>query len=152
MPDVQDNGGAPNHSFYAQLTACQNCHAGAKSFDINGGQRKVQAAMFELEGALNAAGYLSRDGVNPLGASDLADGQFQLDLSKMPPPTDAGPAVVTADQAGAVYNYFIVARGGALGAHNPCYVQQLLYDSYVAIKGQAPTTLSRPGANDCPSR
>ena len=51
---------------------------------------------------------------------------------------------LSADQAGALYNYFIVGRGGALGVHNPKYVQQLLFDSYVATTGNPPTTIVRP--------
>jgi hypothetical protein len=155
MPDMADNGGAPNHSFYAQLSACQSCHVGAKGFDINGGQSLITAALFELQAALNTAGFLTRSAAPPympLQAADLADGAFQTDKAKNPPATDAGPAVVTADQAGAVYNYFIVARGGALGAHNPCYTQQLLFDSYKAITNNPPTSIRRPAANDCPTR
>ena len=43
--------------------------------------------------------------------------------------------LLTQDQAGALYNYILVARGGAYGVHNPKYIAQLLYDSYFALTG-----------------
>jgi hypothetical protein len=43
--------------------------------------------------------------------------------------------LLTQDQAGAVYNYLTVARGGAYGVHNPKYIAQLLYDSYFSLTG-----------------
>ena len=75
----------------------------------------------------------------PLDADALADGQFQLDAARSP------GAAVSADVAGAVYNYLIVARGKDLGVHNPTYTKQLLFDAIVQITGAAPTTLpTRP--------
>jgi hypothetical protein len=47
---------------------------------------------------------------------------------------------LTAAQAGAHYNYILVARGGAYGVHNPLYVKELLYDSYKAVTGNPPPT------------
>ncbi len=43
--------------------------------------------------------------------------------------------LLTQDQAGALYDYILVARGGASGVHNPKYIGQLLYDSYYALTG-----------------
>jgi hypothetical protein len=142
MPTVVSNGGAPNHSFYAQISACTSCHVGAKTFDIGGGQGQVKATIFELQKALNDAGYLTRGTAAPYGpltSAELADGRFELDKTR-----PASGVTLTADQAGAVYNYLLVARGSALGVHNPKYVRQLVFDSYFAIKGQPPTTLVRP--------
>jgi len=147
MPTVTSNGGAPNHSFYAQLSACQSCHVGATSFDVTGGQSQVRAALFELEAALNTAGYLTRSAAAPyapLAPSELADGHFELDTPRPNGGPGGAPPSLTADQAGALYNYFIVARGSALGVHNPKYVRQLVFDSYVAVTGQPPTTIVRP--------
>jgi hypothetical protein len=141
MPDVPSNGGAPNHSFYAQLDACKSCHAGATSFDVDGGQGTVKAGLKELEAALDDAGWLTRDASAPYGSLGTArgDGNFALDRTN---PT--GAPTLSADQAGALYNFLIVARGGALGVHNPKYVKQLVYDSIVAVKGTAPTSIVRP--------
>jgi hypothetical protein len=141
MPDTKSNGGSPNHSFYAQLEACGGCHAGATSFDIAGGQSQIRAAMTELEKALNDAGWITRGTAapyGPVGASSLGS-HFELDLSR-----PDGTPQLTADQAGALYNYFLIARGGALGIHNPKYVKQLIFDSYVAVTGTNPTSLIRP--------
>jgi hypothetical protein len=99
--------------------------------------------MFELQKVLNDAGYLTR-GTGPLTAAQLADGLFQTDKSRTASGVDGGPTVLTADQAGALYNYFLVARGGAMGVHNPKYVRQIIFDAYVAIAGKPPTTLIRP--------
>lgn len=141
MAPVAANGNMPNHSFYPQLSACLGCHAGATSFDVGGGQADVKSSLLELQKALNDAGYLTRSAAAPyvpLTSAQLADGKFELDKT-MP-----SGATLTADQAGAVYNYLLIARGGALGVHNPKYVKQLMFDSIFAIKGVAPTTLNRP--------
>jgi hypothetical protein len=140
MPDVATNANVPNHSFYAQVSACTQCHAGATTFDISGGRGQMQAALTELEKALNNAGYLTRATSAPyvaLATTEVGDGNWAIDRPR-------GPNTLTADQAGALYNYIIIARGGAGGIHNPKYVRQLIFDSYVAITGMPPTTLIRP--------
>ncbi len=43
--------------------------------------------------------------------------------------------LLTQNQAGALYDYILVARGGAYGVHNPVYIAQLLFDSYGALAG-----------------
>ena len=147
MPGVVANSGVVDHSFNPRLSACQNCHVGATSFDMNGGQSLIKAAMHELQVALNGIGALTRSTAapyQPLAASELADSAFDLDQTRPGGGADGGPSVLTADQAGALYNYIIVARGGAMGVHNPKYVQQLVFDSYVAITGQPPTSIPRP--------
>jgi hypothetical protein len=147
MPSVTDNANVGDHSFYAQLSACQACHVGTKTFDVNGFQSQMKAAMTELEGALNDAGYITRSSAAPyqaLSAKEVGDGNFELDLARPGAGADGGPTTLGADQAGALYNYFLVARGGSLGVHNPKYVQQLVFDSYVAITGLPPSTIVRP--------
>jgi hypothetical protein len=147
MPDVASNGGAPNHSFYPQVSACTPCHVGATSFDIGGGQGQIKAALFELQNALNTAGWITRATTPPyvpLTSAQLADGLFELDKTRPGGGPDGGPTALTADQAGAVYDYLIVARGGALGVHNPKYTKQLIFDAYFAVTGMPPTTLVRP--------
>lgn len=141
MPSVKDNAGVGDHTFAPRLTACQNCHVGTTTFDVNGGQSLVKSAMFELQAALNTAGYLTRSSAAPYAAltsSQLADGAFDTDLA-----LPGGPSL-TADQAGALYNYFLIAKGGAMGAHNPKYVQQLIFDSVVALTGNPPVSIPRP--------
>lgn len=126
MPPVASNQGVPNHSFYPQVSVCQNCHADAGGF-TSIGDGDVAKALAAVQGALISKGWLTPG----VGAGT-------------PAPTDA-PATasgLTADQAGALYNYILVVRGGGgpWGAHNPYYEQELLWDSYVAITGSNPTT------------
>jgi len=145
MPPVAENGGIGNHSFYPQLSACKNCHATATSFDVNGGQSKVKVELQSLRVKLNSLLLLTRDGLNPLSSSDLSDANFALDESL---PASAAPTrpAVQGPTAGALYNYFVMARASALGVHNPSYTGQILYDSIEAVGGDL-TGLIRPPAN-----
>jgi hypothetical protein len=145
MANVADNSNVPDHSFNPNLTVCTSCHAGATTFDINGFQGTTQGQLTQIETALNAQGLLTRStsavagvypplntvasGVLPV---QIGDGNWSEDL---PVPTAAvdGGVPLTQDQAGALYDYILVARGGASGVHNPVYIAQILYDSYFAI-------------------
>ncbi len=144
MPDVQSNQGIGNHTFAPVVSTCTTagCHTQAKNFDVGGGKTAMTAGIQELRVALNNEGWLTRNATAPyvpLAAADLADTQFSLDLT-MP-----GVTGLTGDQAGAVYNYLILARGSAGGVHNPLYVRELIFDSVKAITGAAPVTLpTRP--------
>ncbi len=139
MPPVASNQGVGNHSFYPQLSACgkQGCHSNPDSFDINGQQTAMMDNIQELRVELNTEGFLTR-GSGPLTSTDLADREFAVDKV-------ASQSGIAADVAGAVYNYLLLARGSGGGVHNPVYTRQLVYDSYFALTGSAPTTLpSRP--------
>jgi hypothetical protein len=142
MPEVTTNRGIPDHSFAPRLAACQGCHAGATSFDISSGQTAIKTAMLQFEAALNTAGYLTRSVAATyltLQPTELGDGNFDLDQ-----PRPGGPSL-TANQAGALYNYILIARGGASGVHNPTYTKQLIVDSYTSLTGNVPPiSLSRP--------
>jgi hypothetical protein len=70
-----------------------------------------------------------------LTSTELADQQFQVD--KVRP----GATGLTADQAGALYNYLLLARGSGGGAHNPIYVRQLIYDSVLELTSSPPATV-----------
>ena len=137
------NGGMPDHSMRVSLQTCQTagCHAGATGFDVLGGQGTVRSALGELRGLLNDAGYLTRAAAAPydaLTAAQLADSNLALDLTR--------PSVgLTADRAGALYDYLLVARGSASGVHNPAYTKELIYDAVFALKGSAPLAIpTRP--------
>ena len=144
MAPVVTNDGIGDHSFAPQLTTCQKsgCHSNATSFDVGGGQSAMEGGIQELRVALNNLGYLTRSAVAPyvaLTATDLSDTAFQTD-QVLP-----GTSGVTADFAGALYNYLLLARGSAGGVHNPVYVRELIYDSVKAITGKAPATIpTRP--------
>ena len=147
MPSAASNGMSPNHSFYAQISACGSCHVGVTTFDVSGGQSQIKASLFELQKAMNNAGYLTRSTAapyQPLATSELADGAFATDKTRPGGGADGGTLHLPPDKAGAIYNYLLVARGGALGVHNPKYVKQLIFDCYVAVVGSPPTTLARP--------
>lgn len=148
MPKVAENGNYPDHSFFPRLSTCSGngCHSAAALTELNTSHGVFNAAMKDLQRVLDAKGFLTRGGTKPLPQltpAQLADLQFSLDQVRDP----GGPA--SADEAGALYNYLLLARGGALGAHNPFYSKQLIYDSYQAVKGPSdpatPSTIpSRP--------
>ena len=144
MVKVASNQNVGNHSFAPRLEACNTsgCHTGATDFDINGAESTMKIQIRELRTALNTAGYITRSDAAPylaLTATELANDDFYHDKPR------TGATALTADQAGALYNYILVARGGANGIHNPVYVRELLYDSIKAITGANPTTiLARP--------
>lgn len=141
MSPVAANANVPDHTMKPNVAYCKTCHTQytGTDFDIQGGRSIVKNALKELETALNDAGLLTRALAAPYGPledADLADGQFNLDLSR---PTAAkldGPV------AGALYNYLVLARGKDLGVHNPTYAKQLLWDSIRQITGANPTSLA----------
>ena len=101
----------------------------------------MRGALRELRTLLNGAGRLTRSSAapyEPLSDEDLADNQFHLDTVR------PGSAAL-APEAGALYNYLIIARSKDFGVHNPTYAKQLLWDSIKQIKGGDPSSLpSRP--------
>lgn len=137
MPEVEANSGVGDHSFYPRLSTCQQstCHQGETSFNVGGQQAIMMESIQELREELNDRGWLTRsDGDEPLTPDELEDRLFAEDHVR--------PATgLTGDEAGALYNYLILARGAAGGVHNPVYVRQLVYDSYFALTGQAPATI-----------
>jgi hypothetical protein len=139
MPDVASNQGIGNHSFYPQLSACQQqgCHTIATNFNVAGQQAIMKAGIQELRVALNGLNLLTRSAsapYQPLSTTDLADQAFAQDKVL------AGGSVV-GDVAGALYNYLLLARGSAGGVHNPVYVRELIYDSYYALKQTNPPSI-----------
>jgi hypothetical protein len=138
MVTVADNSNVADHSFNANLAACKSCHATATTFDVNGFQAQIQAALTQIETWFNAHGFLTRATAapyTPLTATQLGDGSWGQDQPVPAATIDGG--LLTQDQAGALYDYILVARGGASGVHNPKYTAQLLYDSYSALTGVA---------------
>jgi hypothetical protein len=149
MGPTASNGGIGNHSFAPQLATCttNGCHASATSFDVGGQKTDMLGTLRELRAVLNTKGWLTREentGSTELTVPQVADANFAHDLSR-PEAARSNPAPLTAKEAGALYNYMLIARGGAGGIHNPLYVRQLMFDSYKAVTGNAPTTMpTRP--------
>jgi hypothetical protein len=145
MPTSDLNEGVGNHSFAPQLSACTKggCHSNATSFDIIGGQTAMKESLRQLRTALNDQELLTRATATPfdvLTPTQLADANFAEDGAR------PGATGLSADKAGAVYNYLLIARGSAGGIHNPIYVRQLIFDSYFALVGSAPSSIpTRPG-------
>ncbi len=99
-----------NHSFEPSLAVCQECHADAENFDINGVQTEVQALLDELEELLIAAGLLDEEG---------------------------HPAVAEFPEAqgAALWNWIAIAHEDkSSGVHNPAYIISLLETSIEAMK------------------
>jgi hypothetical protein len=134
MVPVADNSSVPDHSFNPNLSACLSCHATATTFDVNGFESDVKAALTQIETWFNAQGLLTRATATPyipLTPTQLGDGNWAEDMPVPGSGTDGG--LLTQNQAGALYDYILVARGGAYGVHNPKYIGQILYDSYNAL-------------------
>jgi hypothetical protein len=150
MVTVAANSGVPDHSFTPQLSACLNCHAGATNFDVNGFETDIKAGLTEMETFLNGQGLLTRASAAaatapfypPLTTAQIGDGNWSQDNPVPGGSLDGG--LLTQDQAGAIYNYILIARGGAYGVHNPKYIGELLYDSYAAVSGSTLPGFARP--------
>jgi Collagen triple helix repeat (20 copies) len=149
MAPVASNDGIGNHSFAPQLATCttNGCHATATSFDVGGRQTDMLGTLRQLRTVLNTKGWLTRaenTGSTELRPEQLSDARFALDVSR-PEAARPSPAPLTAKEAGALYNYLLIARGGAGGIHNPLYVRQLMFDSYKALTDNPPAgTPARP--------
>ena len=134
MVAVADNSNVPDHSFNPQIAACRQCHAGIATFDVNGFQTQIQGELTQIETFLNNQGMLTRATTAPyapLDSSELGDGNWFQDEPVPGSGLDSG--LLTQDQAGALYDYIVVARGSAYGVHNPAYVGQVLFDSATAL-------------------
>jgi hypothetical protein len=153
MAKVASNNNYPDHSMAPKLASCKNagCHPTATSFDTGPGgpgdlKRMPGGRLVALRDLLNARGLLTRSSASPylpLSGTELTDGHFELDRSRPGGGgADGGAAPLTANEAGALYNYFLVSRGSGYAIHNPLYVNQLLFDSIEALGGTP--AFSRP--------
>lgn len=143
MVKVAANGNIPDHSMRPTVATCAaaGCHANVTSFDVQGGQGVVKAALGELEGLLASINAITRSTTAPyipITVTELADKHYELDKT-MPGTT------LTDLQAGALYNHLLIARGSGWGVHNPTYTKELLFDSISQLKGAAPNAIpTRP--------
>jgi hypothetical protein len=102
-------GDTDSHTFEPDVAACQECHSGAESLDINGVQTEVQAQLDQLQAALTAKGLLDAEGTMVVGSYPAAD-------------------------AYALWNWiFINLEDKSLGVHNPTYTKALLEASLAAL-------------------
>jgi hypothetical protein len=98
-----------NHQMAANVAACQTCHSGATSFDVNGAQTEIKGMLEELKGLLVAHGLLTESDSIVVGTYSEA-------------------------QAGALWNYETIESDGSLGVHNPAYTKSLLQNAINALK------------------
>jgi hypothetical protein len=91
------------HKFEPKVAACTDCHPGAADFDVNGKQTEIAGLMTTLQGKLETAGLLD-EGHEVVGTYDT-------------------------DEAGALYNYFLVFDDRSDGVHNYDYIKALLQNS-----------------------
>jgi len=114
---VQCHMSNQQHSFEPKVVACLDCHAGAKSFDIDSAQTKFTALATELIDTLISRGIAKVDSAYPIGYSFNGAGKtFPI-------------AVV-----GAYTNWQLVMWDGSRGVHNNAYATYLLEQSLAAVK------------------
>lgn len=89
--------------------------------------------------------FVPRDRLDLTARSETYAALFRRALSPVNDGSRPGEAPLASSEAGAPYNYLLIARGGAGGVHNPLYTMQLMFDSYVAVTGMPPSTMpTRP--------
>lgn len=132
MPASAENGDYPDHSFYPKVSVCKGCH-NTEDFDVLGGQTDTKNLLRQLRTELNDHSLLSRDGLVPLTSDQVADDDFAEDRA-LPGSVILANKTLPADVAGALYNYFLVARGAALSVHNTGYTRDLIQDSLEVIE------------------
>jgi len=97
-----------NHTFLPTVAACQECHADAENFDINGTQTEVAEQLEKLAAALEEKGMLEDD--EPV-VGDYPEAE-----------------------AAALWNYiYINHEDKSMGVHNPAYTKALLESSLAAL-------------------
>jgi len=105
-------GEGASHTFEPSVTACQECHADAENFDINGVQTETKARLDELGTLLVEAGVLS-----------------DITVDGHPIVTEAPEGVATA-----LYNWIYIAHEDkSFGVHNSAYTKALLDASFEAL-------------------
>jgi hypothetical protein len=102
-------GAGDNHLMEPQLATCQECHADAENYDINGAQTAVEERLAELQAALTAAGLLDEEG------------------GVIPGTWEEGQAI-------AIWNYETIHEDASHGVHNPNYVNALLDAAFAGLE------------------
>ena len=97
-----------NHRMEPQITKCQECHADAEDYDINGAVTAIEERIAELKAALTAAGYLDADGAVVPGTWDEAT-------------------------ATAIWNYEVMEEDASNGVHNPAYYNAMLDAAFAGL-------------------
>ncbi len=101
-------GEIDTHTFEPQLATCQECHAEAENYDVNGAQTFVAEEMERLKTALQDKGLVDENGAVIPGTWDEAT-------------------------ATALWNYGVIEEDASHGVHNPTYVKALLEAAFAAL-------------------
>jgi hypothetical protein len=104
-------GEGDDHTFEPDESACQECHADAEDFDINGAQTEIAEKLEELKNALVAKGLWDEE------EDENMVGEF------------------SEAEAGALWNYiYIVKEDKSMGVHNSAYTNALIDASLEALQ------------------
>jgi len=105
-----------DHTFAATLTACQSCHPGSTSFDIDsfdagtvGGQTEIRELLASI-------------------AEELGVPEDSLSS------TSWTATVTDAWKREAIYSYLFVKNDGSYGVHNPAYATSLLTNALLHLQ------------------
>ncbi len=103
------------HTFRPQLAKCQECHADAEDFNVNGFLTTFEEKLLELEAALLAKGMIEESAEEP-GTYATVPGTY-----------DAGPAQ-------AMFIYHLIHEDKSDGIHNPVYFTALIEHALEMMK------------------
>lgn len=96
------------------IAGCTECHSSIEDFDYNDVQTDMAELLDSLEGILVNKGFLN-------ASSGLLNA------------SSGSPLTLTADEAGAVWNFEFIDQDKSMGVHNPPYVKALLEASIDAM-------------------
>jgi hypothetical protein len=104
-----------NHTYVPAVARCQECHADAENFDVNGVQTEIEAMLEELHTIFVEKGML--------------DPETDLWIA-----STSAPATYPEAVANAMWNYKLVTYDGSRGVHNAEYAKALLEAALEAMK------------------
>ncbi len=92
------------------MDGCEGCHSGAEDFDINGAVTEINGLVADLKQILMDKDIIGEDGYAKV------------------------PITLSADEAGALYNYKYITEDRSGGVHNIKYAKALLQNSIEALQ------------------
>jgi hypothetical protein len=97
-------------SVVENVAGCTGCHSGLTNFDVNGAMTEIETLLGQLETKLVDAG--------------IWDATTQLVKA-----SSSAPQVLSANKAGALFNFQFIREDASKGAHNPKYAKALLQNA-----------------------
>jgi hypothetical protein len=116
-------GDERNHTYLPKVARCQECHADAENFDVNGVQTEITAMLEELHTL-----FVEKKLTNPdeTANPDHLWGIYDAATGKWSNPSANAPLIVPEAVANAMWNYKFVVYDKSMGAHNSAYTKALL--------------------------